>query len=166
MRQAVFAALAFLPAVASAQVTIQGSNETISLSEPTIERETQVKVNSAPEAVLRGLDRLAGESIDLVAGADTTLEFGTLQIEMKDCRYPSGNPNSDAYVLLTIRDRNVTEPVFNGWMVASSPALNALDHPRYDIWAIRCKLDDRTPAVVAGESSPRPLMRPAVLSGN
>ncbi|MGB0800115.1 MAG: DUF2155 domain-containing protein, partial [Planktomarina sp.] len=26
-----------------------------------------------------------------------------------------------------------------GWMVASSPALNALEHPRYDIWVLRCK---------------------------
>jgi hypothetical protein len=32
----------------------------------------------------------------------------------------------------------VTDPVFSGWMVASSPALSALDHPRYDVWVLNC----------------------------
>ena len=27
---------------------------------------------------------------------------------------------------------------FAGWMIADSPALNALDHPRYDVWVLRC----------------------------
>jgi len=26
-------------------------------------------------------------------------------------------------------------------MIASSPALNALDHPRYDVWVMRCTTD-------------------------
>ena len=29
--------------------------------------------------------------------------------------------------------------IFSGWMFASSPALNALEHPTYDIWAIDCR---------------------------
>jgi len=27
---------------------------------------------------------------------------------------------------------------FSGWMFADSPALSALDHPRYDLWVINC----------------------------
>lgn len=29
--------------------------------------------------------------------------------------------------------------IFRGWMFASSPALNALEHPVYDVWVISCK---------------------------
>ncbi|MEZ5892801.1 MAG: DUF2155 domain-containing protein [Parvularculaceae bacterium] len=29
--------------------------------------------------------------------------------------------------------------IFKGWMFASSPALNALEHPVYDVWVIDCK---------------------------
>jgi hypothetical protein len=32
-------------------------------------------------------------------------------------------------------------PVFSGWMIASSPALNAMDHPRYDVWLLRCQTE-------------------------
>lgn len=32
--------------------------------------------------------------------------------------------------------------IFSGWMFASSPALNGVDHPVYDVWAIDCKTVD------------------------
>lgn len=32
--------------------------------------------------------------------------------------------------------------IFRGWMFASSPALNALEHPVYDVWVIDCKTRD------------------------
>ena len=31
--------------------------------------------------------------------------------------------------------------IFSGWMFASSPALNPLDHPVYDVWVIDCKTE-------------------------
>ena len=147
--------------------TVTGSNDTISLgnnnaislgNSPDITRETRISARSAPAANLRGLDKMSGESIDLSLETGATTQFGYLQITLQDCRYPRNNPTGNAYAHLTILSRN--EPVFDGWMIASSPALVALDHPRFDVWVIRCKLDDRTPAVVAGESSPRPTMRP------
>lgn len=30
--------------------------------------------------------------------------------------------------------------LFRGWMFASSPSLNALEHPVYDVWVIDCKM--------------------------
>ncbi len=32
--------------------------------------------------------------------------------------------------------------LFRGWMFASSPSLNALEHPVYDVWVIDCKMVD------------------------
>ncbi len=122
--------------------------------------ETREPVSSAPAAILRGLDKVSGDASDIAIETDGQVEFGRLSLKLQECRYPSNNPTGDAYVKLSVTDRNKATPIFDGWMVASSPALMGLDHPRYDIWAIRCKLDNRTPEVVAGESSPRPLMRP------
>lgn len=31
--------------------------------------------------------------------------------------------------------------IFSGWMFASSPALNAMEHPVYDVWVIDCKTE-------------------------
>ena len=34
--------------------------------------------------------------------------------------------------------KEIEKALFDGWMIASSPALSALDHPRYDVWVLRC----------------------------
>lgn len=148
------------PAFAPAQ-TIRGDDSPFQLGNS---REVTTRVRRAaslaPAAQLRGLDKLSGQAIDLVATNLEAIEFGSLTITMNECRYPRNNPSGDAFAQLTIMARGVEAPVFDGWMIASSPALVALDHPRYDVWVIRCKLDNRTQSVVDGESSPRPVMRP------
>lgn len=32
--------------------------------------------------------------------------------------------------------------LFRGWMFASTPSLNAMEHPVYDVWVIDCKMKD------------------------
>lgn len=168
MTRGLCVALAVLAApMVQAQTVIEGNNTVIQLGNaPAIETETRRAASSAPIAEMRGLDKLAGESEQIILNTGEVASFGPLRILMSDCRYPKGNPNGDAYVGLEITDTIRGTEVFKGWMIASSPALYAMDHPRYDVWAVRCKLDNRTPEVVAGESSPRPTMRPEGLGGN
>lgn len=96
------------------------------------------EVASGTGATLRALDKITGETTDIDISRGETKGYGRLRIVLGDCRYPVGNPNSEAYALLEIRDISLEEPVFRGWMLASSPALHALDHPRYDVWVLRC----------------------------
>lgn len=96
------------------------------------------EATAAPGAALRGLDRVSGAFTDLELSAGESTQYGHLEITLGECRYPTDNPSSDAYAYLTIRDQRQEEPLFAGWMIASSPALNALDHPRYDVWVMRC----------------------------
>ena len=93
---------------------------------------------SAGGAVLRGLDKVAGAAQDIELRVGESVNYGRLTITLSECRYPVGNPAADAFAQLVIHDARRTEPVFRGWMIASSPALNAMDHPRYDVWVIRC----------------------------
>jgi hypothetical protein len=94
---------------------------------------------SAPGGVVRVLDKISGQVTDLDLPSGETGQVGSLSVTLLDCRYPVVNPAGDAYVLLSIRNR-APEPVFMGWMIASSPAVSALDHPRYDVWALRCNI--------------------------
>lgn len=94
----------------------------------------------AQGALLRGLDKINGQASDLDLANGDIGEFGSLEVELGQCRYPEGNPSGDAYAYLTIRDQDGGAVLFSGWMLASSPALNALEHARYDIWVLRCKI--------------------------
>ncbi len=139
--------LLFLPSLAMAQIT----QETL----PTIEETTLGSIVEMPEfnfsterqansdigtgAILRGLDRITGAVNNFSMSVGETLEFERLEVTLEACRYPVDNINADAFALLKIRDIRDEEPSFYGWMFATSPALSALDHPRYDIWVLSCE---------------------------
>ncbi|MFN3937780.1 MAG: DUF2155 domain-containing protein [Gemmobacter sp.] len=91
-------------------------------------------------AVVRWLDKVTGRTVDLEIRSGQATTEGRLTIQLEECRYPADG-SADAFALLTIRDRLMQAPVFQGWMIASSPALSAMDHRRYDVWVIRCTTD-------------------------
>ena len=96
----------------------------------------------AEGGILRWLDKLTSESGDMELVRGQSASFGRLVVQLDSCRYPTDNPVSDANAHLTIADPSVEAPVFSGWMLASSPALSALDHPRYDVWVLRCMVPE------------------------
>lgn len=97
------------------------------------------EVASAPGAILRALDKVSGVTEDIALASGQSQVFGRLEVRVDDCRYPVDDPASNAFAHLTIIDRRQGKAEFDGWMVAASPALSALDDPRYDVWLLRCK---------------------------
>ena len=93
----------------------------------------------ADGALLRGLDKVNGAVHDVALRAGKSIEIGNLRVALGECRYPVANPVGDAFAHLTIQNVDTNDTVFNGWMIASSPALNPLEHARYDVWVTRCK---------------------------
>lgn len=100
--------------------------------------QNDVRALAAQGVSLKGLDKVSGEVADLDLKVGETAPVGRLEVTLGECRYPEDNLAGEGYAWLTIRDALRDTVVFEGWMVASSPALNALDHPRYDVWVIRC----------------------------
>lgn len=98
----------------------------------------QVETENASGAVLRGLDKFSGEVVDIELPAGRTVQFERLNITLTECRYPAGNPAGNAYAGLQITEVGREGVVFSGWMIASAPALNPMEHARYDVWVMRC----------------------------
>lgn len=149
-----FPVLLLLPAIASAQITqeplptIEETTLGDVLEVPVFNFDTERQANSdlGTGAILRGLDRITGAVNNFSMVIGETLQFERLEVTLEACRYPVGNINADAYALLKIRDIRNEEPSFYGWMFASSPALSALDHPRYDIWVLSCEAESEANA--------------------
>lgn len=98
----------------------------------------EVQAKAADGVKLKGLDKVSGDVSDLDLTVGETAIVGRIEVTLGECRYPEDNPTGEGYAWLTIRDAARDTVLFDGWMSASSPALNALDHPRYDVWVIRC----------------------------
>jgi len=100
---------------------------------------------------LRFLDKLTSDTGDVTLSRGQAAKFGRLVVRLDGCRYPTENPASDAAVHLTIIEEETEAQLFNGWMLASSPALSALDHPRYDVWVLACVLPEAPAEEAAAE---------------
>ncbi|TFL16612.1 DUF2155 domain-containing protein [Jannaschia formosa] len=105
------------------------------------EAQTAVRTGVGPGAVLRTLDKVSGAVVDVEMAVGQTMAYGPLQVTLHECRYPASNPAGDAFGLIQIVDARALQELFAGWMIASSPALNALEHRRYDVWVLRCLID-------------------------
>lgn len=95
-------------------------------------------VDQGTGAELRVLDKLNGITRDVRLDARERSVQGRIEVDLRECRYPTGNPAGEAYAYVTVREIGVDRPAFEGWMIASSPALNPMDHARYDVWVLRC----------------------------
>ena len=99
------------------------------------------------EAVLRGLDKITGRSTDFSVRVGEPQVFGSLEITLATCfaRPPEQAPENAAFLSVASQVPMETQAgieddpqLFSGWMFASSPGLNALEHPVYDVWVISC----------------------------
>ncbi|MEO0960363.1 MAG: DUF2155 domain-containing protein [Pseudomonadota bacterium] len=98
---------------------------------------------SADGAELTVLDMITGATRVVRLGAGREAEVGRLTLRLLACEMPGGASDVGDVGLVQIWDRRSgavaeTEPAFSGWMFADSPALSALDHPRYDVWLSSC----------------------------
>ncbi|WP_137112478.1 DUF2155 domain-containing protein [Rhodobacter sp. SY28-1] len=109
---------------------------------PAQAQEAAPEFTESDGAALRFLDKLTSETGDVTLSRGQSAKFGRLVVQLDSCRYPTGNPASDAEAHLTILEVATETPLFTGWMLASSPALSALDHPRYDVWVLSCVLPE------------------------
>ena len=98
------------------------------------------EVVSATGGVLRLQDKMTGVVTDHDLANGQSQALGRLTVTLDECRYPADLPSGEAYAHLTISDPEAA--LFTGWMIASSPALSALDHPRYDVWVLRCAVPE------------------------
>lgn len=93
------------------------------------------------KAVLQGLDKTTARVSTFELNINERGTFGTLIIKVRACRKrpPTEPPESAAYV--EVLDKKIGEQptrLFAGWMFASSPTLNSLEHPVYDVWVLKC----------------------------
>ncbi|MCR9220246.1 MAG: DUF2155 domain-containing protein [Alphaproteobacteria bacterium] len=92
-------------------------------------------------ALLQGLDKVTARVSTFEAPVGETVSFGALRIRVRHCdRTPPEEPPEAAAFLEIDEVKPAEEPVavFTGWMFASSPGLNALEHPVYDVWVLDC----------------------------
>lgn len=102
-----------------------------------------------PVAIVQALDKVTAETMrfEVQVGGPPVRFRNTLIFTARACEVnASDDPQEEAAAYLEIRSqpRGATQPtqarqVFRGWMFASAPAVNPLEHPNYDAWVVGCR---------------------------
>ncbi len=93
-------------------------------------------------AVLRGLEKVTARVRELEVPVGQPVRFGPIEVTVRYCESTPPTEPPETAAFLDIDDYKLdgsVERVFSGWMFASSPALNPLEHPVYDVWVMNCK---------------------------
>ena len=95
-----------------------------------------------PVVVLQGLDKITARVSTFEIEVGKVGSFGVLSIEVKSCKKKPPTEPPEKVAFMVINDLKPGEKmieVFRGWMFASSPSLNGLEHPVYDVWVLDCR---------------------------
>ena len=99
-------------------------------------------------ARMQAMDKITGRVSVIDVPVNGTANFGSFSILVRACktRPPEDTPENFAFVDV-LDNYNTENPVniFRGWMISSSPALNPVEHPIYDVWLLKCVNTDVNP---------------------
>ena len=95
--------------------------------------------------VIQGLDKITARIQTFEVDVGETHKFGVLDIFVERCVFskPIFKPESLAFIKIKDNSDRLSEVKFSGWMFASSPALNALENPVYDVSILDNKKVDK-----------------------
>ncbi len=92
---------------------------------------------------IMALDKITAKTLAIKLGIGEKKYFGSLEIKGLKCQLSENNEFSDTVAYLQVKDLAAKDNnqvfLFNGWTFASSPTLQSIDHPIYDLWITGCE---------------------------
>ena len=106
-------------------------------SEPKSLKDDKVYIN------LTALDKITAKTSSIKLAIGDKKFFGSLEIQALKCQLSEGSDTSDTVAYIQVKDLSAKDNnqvfLFNGWTFASSPTLQSIDHPIYDLWITSCE---------------------------
>jgi len=107
---------------------------------------------------------------NVVLKSGESRRIGNVIIKLATCERTApweDPPETGAFVQLFVEERASTQEklawhkVFSGWLLRSSPSLNVVEHPVYDVWVKDCAMkfpgeEDGPPAAASASSAAKP----------
>ena len=121
---------------------IEKSNVNLEDNENILEKSDKKK-NDKIYINLKALDKITAKTSAMKLAIGEKKFFGVLEIKALKCQFSQKDDTIDTVAYLQVKDLSAKDnnQVFlvNGWTFASSPTLQSIDHPVYDLWITGCE---------------------------
>ena len=108
-----------------------------------IPEEDKDKISDKIYINIKALDKITAKTSAIRLAIGEKKFFGPLEIKALKCQLAENNDSTDTVAYLQVKDLSSKDNnqvfLFNGWTFASSPTLQSIDHPIYDLWIISCE---------------------------
>jgi len=106
-------------------------------------KESKAKKNEKIYINLKALDKITAKTSTFRMSVGEKKFFGPLEIVALKCQLSEKSDSIDTVAYLQVKDLSSKDNnqvfLFNGWTFASSPTLQSIDHPVYDLWITSCE---------------------------
>tara|TARA_B100000959_G_C14776023_1_gene539526 strand:+ start:252 stop:782 length:531 start_codon:yes stop_codon:yes gene_type:complete len=121
----------------SNEVNLYQNNIESSDVENTHESNDKIYIN------ITALDKITAKTSTIRLAIGEKNFFGPLEIKALKCQLSKSEESPDTVAYLQVKDLSNKDNnqvfLFNGWTFASSPTLQSIDHPVYDLWITGCE---------------------------
>ena len=92
---------------------------------------------------IKALDKITAKTSSIRVAVGEKKFLGSLEISALKCSVSEKKDNPDTVAYIQVKDLSTKDNnqvfLFNGWTFASSPTLQSIDHPVYDLWITGCE---------------------------
>ena len=121
---------------------IEKKNVNLNNIEDTLEKSNTKKDNKI-YINLKALDKITAKTSTIRLAVGEKEFFGPLEIKALKCQLSENKDSTDTVAYLQVKDLSAKDNnqvfLFNGWTFASSPTLQSIDHPIFDLWITSCE---------------------------
>ena len=107
------------------------------------QKENKIQKNKKIYINITALDKITAKTSTFKLEIGEKKFFGSLEIKALKCQLFENSEYTDMVAYLQVKDLSSKDNnqvfLFNGWTFASSPTLQSIDHPIYDLWITNCE---------------------------
>ncbi len=107
-------------------------------------------------AQMQAMDKITGKVNVIEVPVGGEVKFGSFSVVVRSCKTNSEDEVPENFAFVDVTDKSFDKDEFNifkGWMFSSSPAVNAVEHPIYDVWLLKCFNGEPKPEQLLSEEA-------------
>jgi len=92
-------------------------------------------------AQMQAMDKITGRVSIIEVPVGGAVSFGSFSVAVRSCKSKTQEEIPENFAFVDVTDKSFDKEeynIFKGWMLSSSPAVNAVEHPIYDVWLLKC----------------------------
>jgi len=99
---------------------------------------TEISTNAA---LMQAMDKVTGRVNKIIVPVKGEVTFGDFSLVLRSCKKRPAEETPENFAFIDVTDKSFGSEeynIFRGWIISSTPGINAIEHPIYDVWLLEC----------------------------